>query len=182
MAKPKEDDTPAIELIAKFQLDTERVLSSMRDESVRHRANVELRVAQVQDRWTALEQEMGIVRREFGDGLATMRTSVAEVNVALREAVAQARIAADSARVYEKLRDSQPDFARRAAELATKIGVVQDAINTVANEVNQLQRRLDKVDLRNHEFEETKGTVHTMDRIVADLNQAEQRRKKGVSA
>lgn len=184
MSPPKHraEDTPAIELIAKFQLETERALKAMRTQADERAAAVELRVAQVQDRWTALEQELRVIRQQLEDGLTAMRTGVYEVNTALKEAVVQARSASEAAKVYEKLRDAQPDFARRADVLATKIGGVQDAINQVAGNVQLIERRLDKIDGRTAEFAETTGTVRAMDRIVADLSAAEQRRKKGIPA
>lgn len=183
MAKPKEEvqSQPVDELIARFQLETERMIATLTTEHRRSSVDQERKIATLTDSWQQLTADVRDLRKAIDDGLHQMRQGVSEVNVALRRTVEYAEQAATSAKVYDKLKASQPDFQRAVKELHLKCGSIQDANNNTLAQLNSLSQRLDEFEVVTCDYEETKGTVRGMDRIVADLNGAEQRRRKGIS-
>lgn len=183
MAPKKDEGTsgPIDELVARFQLESEGNLKFLAEEVRKAMARQDQQVASLSDSWRALEQEARDMRRVIDDGLNQMRSGVSEVNIALRRAVESAAQAEQSAKVYEKLRASQPDFIKAVQALEKKVASVQDSDRTTRDAINALSRRLDQFEGLTSDYQEVRGEVRNMDRIVTDLNGAEQRRRRGVA-
>lgn len=184
MAPKKDEGTsgPIDELVARFQLETEGNLKFLADEVRKAMARQDQQVAGLSDSWRVLERDAKDMRRVIDDGLTQMRSGVSEVNIALKRAVESAQQAEQSAKVYEKLRASQPDFIKAVMALEKKVAQCQDATRAVADSLNGLSSRLDQFERLTTDYQEVRGEVRNMDRIVTDLNGAEQRRRRGVSS
>jgi phage shock protein A len=173
-------DVSVPELIARFQIETEEKLTAIRREHQAQIVQQDRKIGALEDKWGQLHQEVTTIRGAVEDGLHQMRNGVAEVNIALRQAVGFTERAEKSAAVFDKLKASQPDFHRMVRELDVKLGKVQDSQAQMLEQVNGLRRSLDELEVVAEDYEETKGAVRGIDLVVKNLNaEAGQRRKTG---
>ena len=131
------------ELVARFQLHTETLLSEARQEQRRDIERLQRNVGQLQTDVAELKGTYGELLRRFEDGAREWRAATTECNVALRQAVAQADKATAAAQVYEKLRDAQPDFFGMVRAVERRMGEVQDRMRVLGEQVNGLQGTVD---------------------------------------
>lgn len=170
------------ELIARFQIDTETLIASIRGDHQRQIAQQDRKVAQLEDQWTAARAELAGIRAAIDNALHEMREGVREALNSQRQAVAAAEKAATSAAVFDKLKASQPDFHRLVGEVQKDLGRVKDKIVSVEGTISHLSKRIDEFDLVAEDYEETKTTVRGLDPIVGSLHkEAIQRRTSGVT-
>lgn len=178
---PAEDPPPPIvELVARFQLDTEAAVAALRGETIKMVEGLERRVAALQDDWTRTRDEVKGLGAKVEDAIHLMGQSVSECINAQRESVGAAQRASASAAVFEKLRDSQPDFHRMVREQDKVVAGLRDALTHAQEMISGFGKRLDEFDVVAEDYEETKGAVRGIDTIVKDLNsEARQRRQVG---
>lgn len=170
------------ELIARFQLDTEALIATLRADHQKQIAEQERKVAQLGDQWEQARAELAGIRKAIEAALHEMREGVREALNSQKQAVAAAEKAASSAAVFDKLKASQPDFHRMVQGVQQDLGKVKDKITNVEGTLSQLSKRLDEFDLVATDYEETKTTVRGLDPIVAGLNKdLIQRRTSGVT-
>jgi chromosome segregation ATPase len=154
---------PVDELIARFQLETEKAIAQVRADFTALHQELSTRVATLQDKVTEMTETMRRQERTLEDAVHHTRKGVEECNLALKEAGKQAKDAAESAAVFAKLKDSQPDFAAQVRALETRLAQVRDD-NTFLNEqVNGLTKRLDEFEVVAESIEETAGEVRGLD-------------------
>jgi predicted nucleic acid-binding Zn-ribbon protein len=135
---------PTIEVVARFQLQTETLLSEHRQQVSREMVKLERHQARLEDETTRLREGHAELLRGIGDAQREIRAGITEVNVALRSAVEQARKAAESAAVYEKLKDAQPDFFGMVKATKQKCGELEDRLYRAESSLNTLRGQLDK--------------------------------------
>lgn len=170
------------ELIARFQIDTESLIATMRKEHQGQISAQDRKVAALEDQWTAARSELAAIRGVVDEALHSIRQGVAEALNAQREAIAHAKKAGDSAAVFEKLKASQPDFHRLVGEVQKKLGQVEDKITHVEGTMSHLSKRIDEFELVAEDYQETKTTVRGLDPIVKVLDRdLSQRRTSGAS-
>ena len=168
-------------LIARFQLETERALDGIRQEQRQQVVQLERKVAALQDEWGGVRDEVKALKVVIEDALHQMREGVKEAINAQREAVTHAQKASQSAAVFDKLEASRPDFRRMVSDQNQTLGKVRDQFTLLQEQVHGLSKRLDEFEVVADDYEETKGTVRGMDLIVKDLNaESKTRRRTGV--
>jgi chromosome segregation ATPase len=173
-------DTP--ELIARFQLDTEQAIAAVKAEHLRAFADLERKIASIQDEWNTTREEVRALKVTIEDGLHQMRAGVREAINAQKEAVTAAVQAGNAAAVFDKLKASQPDFHRMVKEQNVTIAKLTDKFTHLDEQLHGLSKKLDEFDIVAEDYEETKGTIRGMDLIVKDLNaDHKQRRRSGVN-
>jgi hypothetical protein len=174
MADPKKQPsgqaTAVDELVARFQLQTERAIAAVRDDLQRQQGELAVKVAQLQDRVTDMTEAASRQATALESGLHHTRKAVEEVNEAMKVAAKAAQEARDSAAVYEKLRESQPDFTRQVQALETRLAAVVDANTHLAERVNGLVRQVEDFEVVADSFEETRGEVQGLDIAVKKLD------------
>jgi uncharacterized coiled-coil DUF342 family protein len=178
------ESTPApdtSELIARFQLDTEALVATIRADHQRQLATMERKVAGLEDQWETAKAELAGIRKVIEEALHEMRGGVAEALNSQREAVKHAKHAADSVAVFDKLKASQPDFHRMVKGVQEDMGRVKDKITNVEGAIGHLSKRLDEFDIVANDYQDTKTTVRGLDPLVAGLQKdLVQRRTAGV--
>lgn len=167
-----EPETPRDELIARFQLETERALDKLRTDMLGLHEDLARKVAAVQDSCAQMTEAVRRQTRELEDAVHHTRNGVKECNEALKVAAKAARDAADSAAVFEKLKDSQPDFAAQVRALEARLAKVVDTNAHLAEQFTGLTRRLDEFELVAESMEETKGEVRGIDQAVKILDRS----------
>ncbi len=173
MADPKKHQTPrADEQLARYQLETERVIGKLQTDVLKLHEELALKVAMQEDRVNALDATVQRQTRELEEAQHHTRQSVNECNLALKAAARAAQDAADSAAVFEKLRESQPDFEAQVRDLAVKIAKVVDTNTHLAEQFHGLTRRLDEFEVVAESMEDTKGEVRGLDLAVQQLDRS----------
>lgn len=172
MAKPDAPKpvTPTDELIARFQLETERAIASVRSELTGLYADLATKVAVVHDRCNDMTATVGRQTAQLEEAVHHTRKGVEECNLALKEAGKQAREAADSAAVFAKLKDSQPDFARQVRDLEVRLAAVVDSNSHLSERLNGLVKRLEEFEVVAEGFDEVSGEVRGLDQAVKKLD------------
>lgn len=158
------------ELLARFQLETERAIGALRTDMLRLHEELALKVAVSEDHVTQLKATVENQTKQLEDAVHHTRKGVEECNLALKQAAKAAREAADSAAVFEKLRDSQPDFHRQVQELETRLAKVVDTNTHLQEQVTNLTRQLDELEVVSESMEETKGEIRGLDLAVQRLD------------
>jgi HAMP domain-containing protein len=172
---PKPDvkpTTPVDELIARFQLETERAIAGVRSDLTGLYADLATKVAVMQDKVTELNTTVGRQTQQLEDAVHHTRKGVDECNLALKEAAKQAREAADSAAVFAKLKDSQPNFAAQVQALEVRLASVVDSNTHLAERLNGLVKQVEEFEVVADSFEETRGEVQGLDLTVQKLGSA----------
>lgn len=168
--KRKEPEPPRDELIARFQLDTERAIAGLRDHTQRQLEKLTTQVAALHDSVNRMTHDVNRNTEQLEGAVRATRVRADECNLALKEAVKSANAAADSARVFEMLRAEQPDFRRAVAELEQRLAAVKDDNDRLHGALNALTTRLDDLEIVADSFEETAGEVRGLDLAVKSLN------------
>lgn len=133
-----------VEVVARFQLTTETLLSEHRQQLSREMVKLERAQARLEDETTRLREGHAELLRGIEDARREVRGGIGEVNVALRSSVEMARQAAQSAAVYEKLKEAQPDFFGMVKAVKQKLGELEDKILRAQETLNILGGQLDK--------------------------------------
>jgi len=92
------------ELIARFQLETDRALAAVREDMGRAIGDLARKVATLEDRFTEMRDAAARQAVALDAGLHHTRKAVEETNEAMKVAAKAAQEARDSALVYEKLK------------------------------------------------------------------------------
>lgn len=164
--------TPLDELIARFQLESERAIGAVRADMQRLVGDLATKVAQLQDRVTDMTDASRRQTIALEDGLHHTRKAVQETNEAMKVAAKAAQEARDSALVYEKLKESQPDFAAQVRALEVRIATVVDANAHLSERLNGLVKQLEEFEVVADSFEETQGEVRGLDLSIKKLDMA----------
>jgi chromosome segregation ATPase len=176
-----EDATPVAELIARFQLETEALIATLRNDHQRQIVEQERKVAALSDEWTNTRAEVKALREGIEAAVHEIQTSMREAINAQREAVKAAQKAADAAAVFDKLKASQPDFHRIVGEQNKTVARLSDTVTHLGEQLQGLAKQIDAFEVLAEDYEETKGEVRGLDLVVKDLNtEARNRRKQGV--
>jgi chromosome segregation ATPase len=164
MPKPEQQQkTPVDELIARFQLESERAIAGVRADTQRLVGDLATKVAQLQDRVTDMTEAASRQAQALESGLHHTRKAVEETNEAMKVAAKAAQEARDSALVYEKLKESQPDFAAQVRGLEVRLAAVVDANTHLGERLNGLVKQLEEFEIVADAFEETQGEVRGLD-------------------
>jgi predicted nucleic acid-binding Zn-ribbon protein len=139
---PEQDAT--IEVMARFQLQTEALLGEHRASMAREMVKLERAQARLDDETTRLREGHAELLKSIEDSRREIRAGIGEVNVALRSSVEMARQAAASAAVYEKLKEAQPDFFGMVKACKQKLGELEDKMLRAEESLNALRGQLDK--------------------------------------
>lgn len=123
---PPPETGPVEELIARFQVETDRRMAAFEQECLRRMGAAEHKAAVLTDEVNALRDEVAGLRKRFEGTEHELRAATNECNTALRRAVECAEQAKDSAAVYERLRDAQPDFRDEVLALRKEVAKVSD--------------------------------------------------------
>lgn len=166
---------PIDELVARFQVDTEKRIAELQATHLKEFQNMHAKIAACQDAVVRTEDRCNKFERLIDDASSAMRAGIAEVNTALRAAIGQTEIARKAAEVFEKLKKSQPDFYKMVQELQVKLGQVRTEQTTTNDRITGLAQRLDEFDIVADNFEETRTTVRGLDPIVKNLNDLSKR-------
>lgn len=173
---------PIEEIVARFQIDTERLIASIRSDHQRQIIEQERKVAALQDEWTRTRTEVEGLRKDIQQGVHEVNEGVKETQNALRRAVEASQKAGEAVAVFEKLKASQPDFHKMVSECRRETAAARDAVQKLGDLVATLGKKLDEFEMVADDYEETKGAVRGIDVIVKDLNaEARQRRQVGVT-
>jgi len=140
------DAPPVDELIARFQLDTERLIEAFKAECQRRMGKAEHRAALLYDEVAAIRQEVGELRAKFADNEARLRSATNECNTALRRAVDYAEQARTSAAVYERLKEAQPDFRLEVFGLRKEVAGLRDRQTLLEERNNAVRGDTDRID------------------------------------
>lgn len=172
MAEPKrkEPEQPRDELIARFQLETERAIEALRADMMRLHGELSTRVANLSDEARQMTATVQAQTLQLENAVHHTRKGVEECNLALKEAGKQAREAADSAAVFAKLKDSQPDFAAQVRALEVRLAAVVDSNTHLSERVTGLVKQLEEFEVVAEGFEETAGEVRGLDIAVKKLD------------
>lgn len=171
MAASKEKPaTPQDELLARFQLQNERDIGKLRTDLTRLHEGLAMKVAQLTDVCTQMTQTVDRQTAQLEDAVHHTREGVKECNLALKESAKAAREAADSAAVFEKLKDSQPDFAAQVRALEVRLASVVDNNKHLHERLDTLGSKLEEFELVAGEFESTAGEVRGLDMAVKRLD------------
>lgn len=178
MAKPKltgditidHGVTPLDELIARFQLETERAIAAVRDSMQWQVADLASKVARLEDEYTKMREAASRQAIALEDAVHHTRKGVEECNEAMKVAAKASTEARDAALVYEKLRESQPDFAAQVRGLEERIAKVVDTNNHLQERLNGLVKQLEEFEVVADSFEETRGEVQGLDLAVKKLD------------
>jgi ABC-type transporter Mla subunit MlaD len=171
--------TPVDELLARFQLENERAISKLRSEFQQQQGDLAMRVAKLTDVCTEMAATVNHQTQQLEDAVHHTRKGVDECNLAMKEAAKAAREAADSAAVFEKLKDSQPDFSRQVQALEVRIAAVVDRNSHLGEMLNGLTKRLDEFEVVADTMEETQGEVRGLDIGLKKL-QAQERTSRPI--
>lgn len=178
VAEPPVPEPNVAELIARFQLDTETLIDAIRKDHQAQIVEQQRKIDQLADNWTGLQAEFRELRTRIEDAIHRMNEAVKEALNAQRESSNNARKAADAAAVFDKLKASQPDFHRMVRELDAKISGAIDKTQHQADIVHGLSVRLDELDAVAVDYEETKGSVRSIDHLVKNLDAESKQRRR----
>ena len=152
MAARKSDPTPetgpADELIARFQLETERKLEAFQLECMRRMGAAEHRAALLVDEVHALRDQVEALHKRFEGTEHELRAATRECTTALLRAVASADSAKESAAVYERLRDAQPNYREEVNQLRVELGGVSHRQTILEGQQSRLQGETDALGAR----------------------------------
>lgn len=168
--KPQAQTAPIDQLVARFQLDTDRAIASVRDDMGRAVGDLARKVAMLEDRFTEMRDAASRQAVALEDGLHHTRKAVEETNEAMKVAAKAAQEARDSALVYEKLKESQPDFAAAVRALEVRLASVVDANQHLNERLSGIVRQLEEFELVADSVEETAGEVRGLDLAVKKLD------------
>jgi predicted nucleic acid-binding Zn-ribbon protein len=172
MAEKTAKPTPTDELLARFQLDNERAIATLRRELLGLHEELARRVASLSDDCRANTVAVERQTRTLEDAVHHTRRGVDECNLALKEAAKAAREAADSAAVFEKLKDSQPNFADQVRALERRLATVVDKNTHLEGLFRDLNRKMDELEVLDERVEEARGDLRGLDIAVKRLDSA----------
>lgn len=168
------------EVVARFQLETEATLATIKREHQTQLVGQERKIAMLDDAWTRTREEVTALKRTVDDALHQMRVGIEEVLNAQRLSMAAASKAETAAAVFDKLKASQPDLHRMVRDQDKVVAGVRDKMTHLGEQVSGYAKRLDELDAVAVDYEDTKGAVRGLDMVVKDLNsEARQRRQVG---
>lgn len=165
--------TPVDELLARFQLDNERALDALRSSFQAQQGELAVKVAKLDDKCTEMVATVQRQTAQLEAAIHHTRNGVNECNEAMKVAAKAAREAADSAAVFEKLKDSQPDFHAMVRALEVRLAAVVDKNTLLADQFNGLSKRIDEFEVVADSMEETAGEVRGLDIQVKKLHSLE---------
>lgn len=157
------------ELIARFQLETETTIRGLRSELITAVAGCEKRVAALTDEWTQTREAVRLLEQRVESAIHELTQGVREAVNAQRESVTAAQRAEQSAKVFDKLRESQPDFHRMVREQNQTIAKLRDDQTHLREIVDGYGKRLDDFEVVADDYQDTKGEVRSLDIHVKDL-------------
>lgn len=140
----KLEPQPVEEMVARFQVDTQAVIDSVRSELGKQLALVLQKCANHDTALAELRTQFGDVARKADSAEHVMRQGVKEVNEALRVAVGLAREAQESAKVYEALRESQPDLRGAVVEAQERVGRLSDKLRLLEAQLQNVGLSVDR--------------------------------------
>ncbi len=158
------------ELVARFQLETERAIAAVRDSMQGQVADLASKVAKLEDGYTKLREAASRQATALEGAMHHTRKGVEECNGAMKVAAKAATEARDTALVYEKLRESQPDFAAQVRGLEERLAKVVDTNSHLHERLNGLVKQLEEFEVVADSFEETAGEVRGLDLAVKKLD------------
>lgn len=170
MPKPDAKSTPIDELIARFQLETERAIDAVRVGLQNQVAELATRVAVLQDQCTEMRDAASRQAAALESAVHHTRKGVEECNEAMKVAAKAAVDARDASLVYEKLRESQPDFAAQVRALEVRLATVVDSNTHLSERLSGLTKQLEEFEVVADSFEETRGEVQGLDIAVKKLD------------
>jgi len=172
MADQKKPAQPAPieQLIARFQLETDRALAAIREDMGRAIGDLARKVATLDDRFTEMRDAASRQAVALDSGLHHTRKAVEEVNEAMKVAARSAQEARDSALVYEKLKESQPDFTRQVQALEVRLAAVVDSNAHLQEQVTRLVGQVEDFEVVADSFDEVSGEVRGLDLAVKKLD------------
>lgn len=173
MASKDKPAAPLDELLARFQLQNERAIGELRAEFQRQAGDLAVKVAALGDKCEAMTATVQRQTEQLEAAIHHTRNGVNECNEAMKVAAKAAREAADSAAVFEKLKDSQPDFQAQVRALETRLAAVVDKNTHLAEQINGLTKQLDQFESVVDSVEETQGEVRGLDITVKKLQHQE---------
>lgn len=161
---------PVDQIVARFQVETDRALAAIREDMGRAIGDLARKVAVLEDRFTETRDAASRQSVALEDGLHHTRKAVEETNEAMKVAAKAAQEARDSALVYEKLKESQPDFTRQVQALEVRVAAVVDSNTHLAERLNGLVSQIEQFEVVADSFEETAGEVRGLDIAVKKLD------------
>lgn len=161
---------PVDQLVARFQLETDRAITAVREDMGRAIGDLARKVATLEDRFTEMRDAASRQAQALESGLHHTRKAVEETNEAMKVAAKAAQEARDSALVYEKLKESQPDFTRQVQALEARLAAVVDTNTHLAERLNGLVAQVEQFEVVADSFEETAGEVRGLDIAVKKLD------------
>lgn len=148
MPDPKKKETaPVDELVARFQLESERAITSVRSDLTAMVQSQALKVAQLEDRVVEMTEQAKRQATAIEDAMHHTRKAVEEVNEAMKVAAKAAQESRDSAAVYEKLKDSQPDYAAQVRALEQRLAEVVDSHTHLNERLQGIVKQLDEFEV-----------------------------------
>jgi chromosome segregation ATPase len=145
---PTPETGPTDELIARFQVQTDRRLEAFQLECTRRMGAAEHRAALLTDEVHALRDQVEALQRRFEGTEHELRAATRECNTALLRAVESAESAKESAAVYERLRDSQPDYREEVNALRRELGGVSHRQSVLEGQHASIQGATDALGAR----------------------------------
>jgi methyl-accepting chemotaxis protein len=161
---------PQDEVFARFQLQTERAIRDLEERWMGLHGDLARKVATMTDQFQAMTTELHKQNQQIDECVHQVRQGVNECNLAMKEAAKAAQVASDSAQVYEKLKDMQPDFHRMVREQNEKIARVVDAQTHLGEQLSGLVKRLEEFETVVDGVEETRGELSGLDQAVKKLD------------
>ena len=133
----KTDKTPTEQLVAKFQLDTEKALAA-------HRAQFDALLKPIRTELGRVQSSAEELRALYAGTLERvehfaheMTQGVKETREALSKAVKMAAAAEEAAQVYEKLQEAAPDWEDRLRQAQRAAGKASDRLTALESQVNE---------------------------------------------
>lgn len=139
---------PAQEVVARFQVETDARLAAFEAECMRRMGAAEHRAALLQDQVAALTDRVAALHKRFEGTEHELRQATQECNTALRRAVEYAEAAQESAAVYERLRDAQPDYRGEVEQLRRDLGSALDRVVHLEEQHDRLRSETDRANSR----------------------------------
>ncbi len=169
MADPKKAP-PKDELLARFQLETERALTLLEEKWLGLHGDLARKVAVMTDQFDAMTAQLHKQNEQIENAIHHTRKGVEECNLAMKESAKAAREAADSAAVFEKLKDSQPDFHKQVEALESRLAKVVDKNTHIEQMLSGLSKRLEEFEVVAEGVEEARGELSGLDQAVKRLD------------
>jgi chromosome segregation ATPase len=176
--EPPAPEPNIAELVARFQIDTEALIESMRKSHQGQIAEQQRKIDHLADNWERTRAEFSELRQRIEAAVHDMNEAVKEALNAQREAVKHAAKASDAAAVFDKLKASQPDFHRMVRDLDLKISGAIDKTTHAMDLIKVVSERLDEFETVAVDYEETKGQVRGIDHIVKNLDADSKQRRR----